>query len=114
MTVQSLLLASLLAVVPTLPAFSAEPEALEGLVVQMATTPGHHLALADYYRNKAVTARQEAQQHRSMARAYGRGKIANQIRMKSHCDEMVSSYEAIAKEYEGLAALHDEEASKKQ
>ena len=59
----TLLLASLLAVVPTLPALSAEPEALEGLVVQMATTPGHHLALADYYRNKAITARQEAQQH---------------------------------------------------
>ena len=93
---------------------AGDTDQLEQLVVKMATTPAHHLALADYYRANADTARAEAHRHRSMAITYRSGKIRNRQLMGTHCDRIVSAQEALAKEYEELAALHEQEAKGEQ
>jgi len=85
-----------------------EPKALEELVVEMADTPADHAAVAEHFRAKAKEARALAQRHKSMARAYGGGKLSTRIQLRGHCDRLSEEYEAAAAEYEALAKLHDE------
>ncbi len=63
-----------------------------------------------YFRGKANSTRGEAERHRSMADAYRKGKFRSRKIMRDHCERIVSNQEALAKEYEALAALHEQEA----
>jgi hypothetical protein len=95
---------------PAAPAFGAEPEPIESLVIKMASTPEQHRALADYYREKAADARKEAANHKAMAASYAGGKLAHRAQMQEHCNKIIASNEALAKEYDALAAMHDADA----
>jgi hypothetical protein len=99
----------LLAGVPAL-GVADEVQQLEELVVKMAATPEHHRALAEYYRGKAEAARKEGARHRAMGKAYGGTKVRERAMMQTHCDQIASSQEALAKQYEELAQLHEAEA----
>jgi hypothetical protein len=76
--------------------------------IESARTQADHEALAAYYDREASAARASASEHRKMAASYqgmiggGRGS-AN---MPAHCNAIVRSQEAIATEYEGMAAAH--------
>ena len=76
--------------------------------IESARTQADHESLAAYYDREAAAARASAAQHRKMATTYqgniggGRGG-AN---MASHCNEIVRNQEAIATEYEAMAATH--------
>ena len=71
-------------------------------------TRSDHEALVTYYDREATVARASAAEHRKMARSYqgmtgsGRGGSS----MPAHCNSMVSLYESIAVEYDGLAGDH--------
>lgn len=76
--------------------------------IETARTPADHEALAAYYDREASAARASAAAHRKMATSYqgmvagGRGGAT----MPAHCNAIVRSQEAIALEYEGMAASH--------
>jgi hypothetical protein len=105
-----ILAASLIAGLVLMPgaSFADEPKSLEELVVEMADTPADHAAVAAHFRAKAANARAAAQRHKSMAKAYGGGKLSTRIQMRGHCDRLADENEAIAVEYEALAKLHEE------
>ena len=76
--------------------------------IETARTPADHEALASYYDREASAASASAAAHRKMATSYqgmvagGRGGAS----MPAHCNAIVRSQEAIATEYEGMAAAH--------
>jgi hypothetical protein len=83
---------------------------LEHLVIEMASTPAEHQAVARHYTAKAEEARQEMRRHERMAQAYTGSKTSNPQRMRNHCLELVKKYQEVAAEYDELAKLHEEEA----
>lgn len=79
---------------------------LEHLMVEKATTPADHQALARYYRMKAADAQSLAQEHREMAKRY-HGKPGQVRNMKQHCDKIADLNEELAAQYEALAKGED-------
>jgi hypothetical protein len=104
------LFASLLTLAPPALVFAAEAEPIESLIIKMASTPEQHRALADYYREKAAAARAAVATHKSMAASYAGGKLAHRAQMQEHCNKIIAANEALAKEYDALAAMHDADA----
>ena len=94
-------------VVPASLAFAAEEHGLEQVLIESASTPAQHQALADHFRARAAEARREAERHRAMAKSYGGGKAAVAASQRAHCDKLAESFDAQAKEYDELAAIHD-------
>ena len=88
------------------------PESLEQIVTEMASTPAHHMALAEHYRAEAEDARAAARRHDRMAHAYKRGKQGSGPRASTHCKNLAERYTAMAEEYDELAKLHEAEAKK--
>ena len=83
--VRYLSLAALLLIAPAGPVLADSTEPLEQLVVEMAETSEQHLALANYYRQKAKISQEEAGRHRSMAAAY----VAGKFRSRGHLDDQM-------------------------
>ncbi len=76
--------------------------------VEAAHTSADHATLAAYYSGEAATARAKATEHRDMIQAY-RKQVAGghgNANMETHCNSLIKSYEAIAADYELLAASH--------
>ncbi|MDE2297608.1 MAG: hypothetical protein KGL99_03780 [Burkholderiales bacterium] len=76
--------------------------------IETAHTRADHEALATYYDRQAAAARATAAEHRQMATTYkgiafaGKGGAG----MPAHCNAIVSNYESVAAEYDGMAAGH--------
>jgi hypothetical protein len=76
--------------------------------IESARTKDDHEALAAYYDREASAARASAATHRKMATSYqgmiggGRGNVS----MPAHCNAIVQAQEAVATEYEAMAAAH--------
>jgi hypothetical protein len=111
--VVALLLGSL-ALAPGFAGAQQESGSLERLVVEMAETKAEHQALASYYTEKAAEARALASRHEAMGRAYLGGKGMNKQAFTSHCQRLSEQQQAMAKEYDALAKLHEDEAKKAQ
>lgn len=88
--------------------------------IENAETPADHEALATYFDGEAKAAREMAERHRRMGERYRnlrkpaglKGVRAPLERtMPRHCEKLVASYEAAAKDYEAMAAAHREAAS---
>lgn len=103
-------------------AVADETHSLEQVLVESAKTPAEHQALAEHYRAKATEARADAKYHETMARTYSPagqqkmswGTVQERQKMAAHCKNIQQQDEAMAKEYDDLAKLHDEEAKKAQ
>jgi hypothetical protein len=112
---RSFVVALLLGALALAPGFALAQEdsgSLEELVVETADTKTEHQALAKYYGEKAAEARKLGHRHQSMGRAYLGGKGMNKQAFTSHCKRISEQQEAMAKEYDALAKLHEEEAKK--
>jgi hypothetical protein len=81
----------------------------EQLIIEMASTPAEHQAVARHYRMKADEARQEARRHEAMGRIYATGRNARPGG-RQHCENIAAKLEEVAAEYEELADLHDEQS----
>ena len=107
---------------PALAAAADEPASREQVVVENAKTPAEHRALASYYRERATGARAEAKEHERMAHTYmpsgqpkmSWGTVQEHQKMAAHCKKISEQSESIAKEFDSLAALHDEQAKSTQ
>ena len=84
-------------------AFAGHNDA-DALLVEWATTPAQHQALAKHFQAKAAAAKAEAESHRAMATAYTSTKAANIKPQVEHCNKLASLADSEAAEYEKLAA----------
>jgi len=85
----------------------AQDHDIEHLVIEMASTPQEHQAVAQHYTMKAAEAREESRRHEGMARVYAGGG-RSQPRGRQHCENLAAKFEEIAVEYDELAKLHQE------
>lgn len=88
-------------------------KAIEQLIATFADKPEEHVALAKYYREQAAEARNQVAHHRQMRQGYQRGgpKVESMFAgMRSHCDNLIKTYDSAAKEYEQMAAEHEKMA----
>jgi hypothetical protein len=94
----------------TLPAFALADEAsspsLEQVLIESASTPKAHQALAAYYAGKAAEERKDAAYHRAMGKAYGGAKGSQIAMMKDHCEKLASLADDEAKQYDAMASMH--------
>ncbi len=92
---------------------ASSEKSLETLMVEMASKPEQHQALANYYKEKAAAARQELAQHRALKQAYAgyrKNEKAKESMLK-HCDRLIGMDENAAKEYDELAKEHEQAAN---
>jgi hypothetical protein len=110
MTLARFLLVSVLFLAPAAVLAQPSGHSLEAVMIESASTPQQHMALANHYRAAASEARQQAQQHLDMAKRYGTAKMG--AAQKPHCEKIAANLEDSAKQYDELAA--GEEAAAKQ
>ena len=81
--------------------------------IESAKTRADHEALAAFYEQEAKTAQAKVEEHKQMAKAYGKiGHLVEKHNMLQHCDRLVKKYKDVAKENLALAKLHRELAAK--
>ncbi len=90
----------------------ADDQAIVEVLIQSASTPAQHQALADYYKAKAAEAKKEAENHRAMAKTYGGQKASISAAQMEHCNKLASLMDSEAAEYEQLASAHAAAAKK--
>jgi hypothetical protein len=105
-TIATAVLSALLAG-PTL--LVAQEHDIEHLVIEMASTPEQHRAVAQHYTKKAAEAREEAARHEQMARVYS-GRLRAQPSGRQHCESLAKKFQEIATDYDGLAKLHEDQS----
>jgi len=76
------------------------------VLVDSASTPAQHQALARYFRAKAADAKALADLHTSMSRSYS-GKPGELRNMNKHCDQIVKLNQDLAAQYESLAKAEE-------
>jgi hypothetical protein len=106
------LLLGALALAPSFAGAEEDSGSLEQLVAGTAHTKAEHQALAKYYEAQAAEAREVASRHQAIGRAYLGSKGANGKTLQGHCQKIAEQQEAMAKEYNALAELHEAEAKK--
>jgi hypothetical protein len=86
---------------------------LEQVLIETASTPQQHQALANHFRAKAAQERKEAALHRQMGKAYSGGRATIAQSQSQHCAKIAEMKEASAAEYEKLAEAPEAEANNK-
>jgi hypothetical protein len=97
---------------PASRAVTAEQADIDQMIAT-AKTAADHQALADYYTRQAAEARAQVATHKKMAAQYSMssvGKQATKTHFHQHCEALIRSYEAEAKEYDALAKAHHDMA----
>jgi hypothetical protein len=94
------------------PVSAGEDHDLEQSMIETASTPAQHQALAAHFHARAEAARREATRHRAMGKAYASGgRMARSPQPPStHCNKLADTFDAQATEYDALAAAHEAEA----
>ncbi len=100
------------AAVPIALVARADDQAIVEVLIESASTPAQHQALADYYKAKAADAKKEAANHRAMAKTYGGQKASISAAQMDHCNKLASLMDSEAAEYEALASAHATAAKK--
>lgn len=82
----------------------------EEAMIESASTPAQHEALAQHFHGKADEARKEAKRHLSMGKYYAGRKWAVAASQSKHCQDLAANLESQAKLYDELAVGHESEA----
>lgn len=81
--------------------------ALEQHLIESASTPADHEALAKQFHADADKLRMMALAHRSMGDSYHRSKLRKAEAQKEHCERIAALEERISAEYESLSREHE-------
>ena len=108
----ALILGAALIAAPLATVAMADDEAVVNALIESASTPAQHQALANYFKAKAAVATREAADHRAMAKSYSGQKATISAAQAEHCNRLASLSESQAAEYEQLAATHEAAAKK--
>ncbi len=90
---------------PLAPLAAAADPSLEQVLIESASTPQQHGALATYYAGKAAEARKDAEYHRAMGKSYSGAKATQLGMMKDHCEKLATLYDDQAKEFDMMASM---------
>ena len=99
-------------VMPAYRAVAAQDVDIDKMIAT-AKTAADHQAIADYYKQQAKEAQEQADRHKKMAQEYSMASIGSQAsktHFHQHCEALVRNYESAAKEYNDLAKMHEEMA----
>src|SRR5215468_3378974 len=99
-------------VMPAYRAVAAQDVDIDKMIAT-AKTAADHQAIADYYKQEAKEAQEQADKHKKMAQQYSMSSIGTQAtktHFHEHCEALVRNYDAAAKEYNDLAKMHEEMA----
>jgi hypothetical protein len=112
-----ILLVTAFAAVLALPTMQAHAADCGGLDAKIgaAKTAAEHEAIAACYADMAKDAQAKVAEHEKMAKAYSMSGVGNQAtktHFHQHCEALIRSYGAEAKEYTALAAAHRDMAKK--
>ena len=77
-----------------------------------AKSKAEHEELAVHYEQEAKTLQAKAEEHKEMAKAYGKSPLAEKHDFARHCNSIAQKYEAAAKDDLALAKLHRSLAKK--
>ena len=91
-------------------AFAESGHDMEETMIESASTPAQHEALAQHFHGKAEEARKEAKRHLSMGKSYAGRTWTVAASQSKHCKELAANLESQAKLYDELAAGHESEA----
>jgi hypothetical protein len=108
-TIATLAAGCLLALAPAAgwaQASASGSDSLLQVLVDSASTPAQHQALARYFRAEAADAEALADLHASMSRSYS-GKPGELRNMNKHCDQIVKLNQDLAAQYESLAKAEE-------
>jgi hypothetical protein len=97
---------------PTMRAGAADCSGLDAKI-SAAKTAADHEAIAACYEDMAKDAQAKADEHKKMAKAYSMSAVGNQAtktHFHQHCESLIRSYEAEAKEYDAMAKAHRQAA----
>lgn len=109
---RALALGMTLGIAPLASVAAAQEHGLEQVLVESASTPAQHEALAKHYRRRAEASKADAASHRAMAKSYSGTKAATAKAMSDHCTKLASLSDDEAAQYEALAAEHEAAAKK--
>lgn len=103
---------------PMAKADRALPPGISAEAIKSATTPEQHRAIADAYTKEAEDLRAKALAHRYVDSTYNdpRFRFPRKLGLARYCRARIQTYEAAAKEADGLATGHRamaDEAAKK-
>jgi hypothetical protein len=110
-----IVLVTVLAAALALPTTQARAAACSGMDAKIgaAKTAADHEAIAACYDDMAKEAHANADAHRHMDSYYNEpGYKSSKLGAQRHCRALVASYEAAAKDAEGLAKIHRDMAKK--
>jgi len=110
-TIATLAAGCLLALAPTA-GWAQSSDNLVQVLVDSATTPAQHQALARYFRAQAADAKALADTHQAMSKSYS-GKPGELRNMTKHCDQIAKLNQDLVAQYEALAKAEDVAASGK-
>lgn len=82
--------------------------------IESARTRADHESLAAHFSKEAASAREKAGLHRRMARTYQSSAARGANALPAHCNAIVRSQEALAADYDAMAAAHREFARQSQ
>ena len=91
-------------------AASSDASGVEQALVESATTPEQHAALARQYREKAESMHRITEEHRVMAKTYAGKSMRLAQRQKHHCEQIALFHTQLAAEFDKLAEGHEAEA----
>lgn len=98
----------------TMQAVAADCSGMEAKI-SAAKTAADHEAVAACYDEMAKDAQAKVDEHKKMAQAYSMSGVGNQAtktHFHQHCEALIRSYGAEAKEYTALALAHRDMAKK--
>lgn len=78
--------------------------------VVTAKTAAEHQALATFFRAKAVEEGERVKRHEKMLAHYKQGGGKPYLHMTQHCEDIIATARKLQKDYEMLAAAHEESA----
>ena len=114
--IRGCLLFSILALAPlaswTQPTQEQSEMPLTDHLVESASEPADHEALARHFRIEADKLRMMALAHRSMGDSYRRSKLRKAEEQKEHCERIAALEEQISREFEELSKAHEAELSR--
>jgi hypothetical protein len=102
------MVAAALAAGPLASVATADETSLERVLVESATTPQQHAALAEYYDGKSAAASQQAEKHHWLGKHFSGGKQGQVVIMRKHCERIAALYEEQAKEFAMMADMQRE------
>lgn len=81
--------------------------------IAAAKTPQEHEAIATFFKGQAAAAGEKVKEHQGMLASWKKATSGRSLNvMRQHCEDAITSYKKLQKDYEALADEHEKMAKK--